>query len=175
MDLSMTPLLILSLLSFGTLSILLWMYRRLALPRAWQTDLELWWREFTPGRYDAMARLLDSSDQEFLRALPGYRPGMEQRLRRQRIRVFEAYLRELSMDFHRLHALGSELALASVAPQLHDELFRQRVRFSRAMWRIRLELIAYRLGAGTVDTSVVVDSLRITNRLFQPVLAGAAA
>ncbi|HEY3440542.1 MAG TPA: hypothetical protein VGK29_07315 [Paludibaculum sp.] len=170
----MTPILNLTLLSLITLGVLLWMYRQLALPRAWQTDLESWWKEFTPGRYDAMARLLATNDQQFLRTLPGFRPGMDQRLRRQRIQVFEAYLRELSMDFYRLHALGSELALASMAPQLHDELFRQRVRFGRAMWRIRLELIAYRLGVGEVDPSVVVDSLRITNRLFQPVLAGAA-
>lgn len=175
MGFAMTPILNLTLLSLITLSVLLWMYRRLALPREWQTDLEAWWREFTPGRYDAMARLLAPKDREYLLALPGFRPGMEQRLRRQRIQVFEAFLRELSMDFYRLHALGSELAHASMAPELHDELFRQRVRFSRAMWRLRLELIAYRLGAGTVDPSVVVDSLRITNRLFQPVLAGAAA
>lgn len=172
MIVTMTPVLNLTLLSLSTLAILLWMYRRLALPRDWHTDLDLWWKEFNPSRYDPMKRLLSSEDTEFLRSLAGFRPGMEKRLRRQRIEVFESYLREISMDFHRLHALGSELALASMSPDMHNELFRQRVRFGRAIWRIRLELIAYRAGAGDVDPSVLVDSLRITNGIFRPALAG---
>ncbi len=163
----------LMVLSAATLTLLLWMYRRLALPREWQTDLGLWWAEFDPRRYDAMDRLLCEEDTEFLRALPGYRTGMDKRLRTQRIRTFESYLKELALDFYRLHALGSELAL--VSPEMHNELFQQRVRFGRAMWRIRLELLGYRAGLGEVDPSAVVDSLRITNRIFQPALAAAAA
>jgi hypothetical protein len=171
----MTPLLILMALSTLTLAILLWMYLRLATPRDWHTDLELWWSEFNPARYDAMARLFRREDTEFLRTLPGFRPGMEKRLRRQRIQTFDCYLREIAMDFHRLHALGSEFALATMSPDMHNELFRQRVRFSRAMWRIRLDLLAYRFGLGDVDPAALVDSLRVTTRLFQPALAGAAA
>lgn len=174
MVLHMTPVLMLTLISFTTLCILFWMYRRLALPRDWNTDLGLWWQEFSLIRYEAMGRLLAREDEEFLRSLPGFRPGMEKRLRRQRIQTFEAYLREIRMDFHRLHALGSEMALASMSPEMHNELFRQRTRFSKAMFQIRLELIAYRLGVGTVDTTALVDSLRITNGLFRPALAGAA-
>ena len=170
----MTPLVNLALLSLSTLAMLVWMYRRLALPRDWHTDLELWWTEFNPDRYDAMARLLCREDAQFLRTLPGFHPGMEKRLRRQRIQVFKAYLREIGMDFHRLHALGSGMALSSMSPDMHNELFRQRVRFGRAVWRIRLELIAYRFGLGEVDPSTLVDSLRVTNRLFQPALAGAS-
>ena len=170
----MTPVFLLTLLSFATLAILLWMYRRLALPQDWHTDLEPWWAEFDPARYDAMSRLLCHEDSEFLRSLPGFRPGMDKRLNRQRVQVFNAYLREIRMDFHRLHALGSELALASLSPDLHNELFRQRVRFSRAIWRIRLELLAYRFGLGEVDPSTLVDSLRITTGIFQPALSGAA-
>ena len=170
----MTPVFRLALLSFSTLAILLWMYRRLAMPQDWHTDLELWWTEFDPARYDAMTRLLCHEDSEFLRSLPGFRTGMDKRLNQQRIQVFNAYLRELSMDFHRLHALGSELARASLSPELHNELFHQRVRFSRAMWRIRLELLAYRFGLGEVDPSTLVDSLRITTRIFQPALSAAA-
>jgi len=173
MDLHMTPVLMLTLISFATFCILLWMYRRLALPREWHTDLGLWWSEFSPIRYEAMSRVLAREDEEFLISLPGYRPGMEKRLRRQRIQTFECYLREIRMDFHRLHALGSELAVATMSPEMHNELFRQRTRFSRAMLRIRLQLIAYRIGVGTVDTTALVDSLRITNGIFRPALAGA--
>lgn len=175
MDLHMTPVLMLTLISFATLCTLLWMYRRLALPREWHTDLGLWWSEFTPVRYEAMSRVLAREDEEFLRTLPGFRPGMEKRLRSHRIQTFESYLREIRMDFHRLHALGSELALATVTPEMHNELFRQRTRFSKAMLRIRLELIAYRLGVGAVDATALVDSLRVTNGIFRPALAGAAS
>ena len=174
MDLHMTPVLMLTLISSATLCILVWMYRRLALPREWHTDLGLWWSEFSPLRYEAMSRVLAREDEEFLTNLPGYRPGMEKRLRHQRLQTFESYLREIRMDFHRLHALGSELAVATMSPEMHNELFRQRTRFSRAMLRIRLELIAYRFGVGTVDTTTLVDSLRITNGIFRPALAGAA-
>ena len=169
----MTPILTLTLLSLSTTAILVWMYRRLAVPRDWHTDLESWWTEFTPHRYDAMTRLLSADDSEFLRTLPGFRPGMEKRLRSQRIAAFQSYLKEISRDFHRLHALGSEMALATMAPEMHNQLFHQRARFSRAMWRIRLELVAYQLGVGSVDPSVLVDSLRVTNRIFRPALAGA--
>ena len=169
----MTPLLRLLLLSLSTLAILLWMYRRLALPRDWHTDLESWWTEFNPDRYDTMARLLRREDAEFLRTLPGFRPAMVKRLRRQRVQVFESYLHEIGMDFRRLHALGSELALASMSPDLHNELFRQRVRFGGAMWRTRLELTAYRFGLAGVNPTVLVDSLRVTNAIFRPALAGA--
>lgn len=171
----MAPVLILIALSASTLVILLWMHLRLAKPRAWQTDLGVWWKEFDPSRYDSMSRVLSRRDIEFLRTLPGFRPGMEQRLRRQRLRVFQSYLRSISMDFHRLHALGSELATASMSPDLHNELFRQRIRFSRAMWRIRLELIVYRAGIGEVDPSTLVDSLRVSSGLFEPAMVGIAA
>lgn len=171
----MTPVLILTGLSFLTLVILLWMYLRLATPRDWHTDLELWWSEFDPSRYEAMARLLNREDTEFLRTLPGFRPGMEKRLRRQRLQAFDCFLREIAMDFHRLHALGSQFAMSTMSAEMHNELFHQRLRFSRAMWRIRLELLAYRLGLGDVDPAALVDSLRVTTNLFRPLLAGAAS
>ena len=170
----MTPVLILTLSSFAALCLLFWMYRRLATPREWHTDLVLWWSEFNPARYDAMARLLYHEDAQFLRSLPGYRSGMDRRLRRQRIRAFESYLHELELDFHRLHALGSEIALASMSADLHNQLFQQRVRFSSAMWRIRLELIGYRLGIGRVDPSALLDAHDITIAMFNPALAAAS-
>ena len=60
-----------------------------------------WLKNFSVSSYRPMERLLDEGDIRFLTEHPGYEPGMENRLRADRRRIFRLYLKNLGRDFAR--------------------------------------------------------------------------
>src|SRR4051812_29743302 len=61
-----------------------------------------WLGDRSDDRYRPMLRLLDEADFRFLRVQKGFNPGMERKLRTQRVKVFRAYLKMLETDFKRV-------------------------------------------------------------------------
>ncbi|MBI5280626.1 MAG: hypothetical protein HY858_03010 [Candidatus Solibacter usitatus] len=172
----MTPLESMALLSFVFLGLLAWIFSRLAFARREQIDLEAWWSSYSPDRYRPMRRMMSRRDFDYLRSEPGFRPEMLKRLRRQRAAAFAAYLRAMRADFARLQMVGWALVMAGgVSPAIRDELFRQKVLFTRNYCQVQLGLLAYRLGIGSVDASGLVEAMRAASASFQPLMAPSAA
>lgn len=164
----MSPAFLTTVASLVLAGALVWLYFRLAVASRADTTSADWWEQFSPDRYLPMKRLLRREDFEFLSTLPGYHPSVARELRRQRMRIFRAYLEELRMDFRRLQSIGQAMLIAGTPePGLPDELFRQRVRFARAYWRVRFSMLAWRLGLGEVEASALVEALRAAARPLQ--------
>jgi hypothetical protein len=120
-----------------------------------------WWDGFSPDRYQLLERVLCREDFEYLRSLAGYSQRLEKELRRRRVEVFRGLVEELAQDFGRLQALGKMMIVAGAGgAELREALFAHHVRFTRALWSVRLSLIAYRLGMGEVDGRALTESLR---------------
>ncbi|MCU1236446.1 MAG: hypothetical protein JWP63_4413 [Candidatus Solibacter sp.] len=103
---------------------------------------EEWVAELSPDRYRTMLRLLHEDDWRFLREQRGFRPEMEKVLRRQRVQIFQTYLRALESDFRRLcDGLRQQGAPAIVQRQLA---------FVGRMMLVRAKLAMYRMGVGRV-------------------------
>src|SRR6185295_6490062 len=61
------------------------------------------WEEiFSPQRYKAMERLLDSADYEYVASQSGDNKELERQLRVKRIKIFQSYVNCLSQDFTRI-------------------------------------------------------------------------
>ena len=169
------PLLITSLsICAVALACIGWLYIRLAVAQnSAQADMP-WWESFHPGRYHAMLRLLSTEDLRFLedRGCPG---SQVRQLRRERVRIFQNYLREMTSDFAQLQSIGRAMILAgSASPDLQDKLFQSKVRFTQNLWMVRFELATYQLGIGTVNVSGLLESWTSTAQLV-PVMAAQAA
>jgi hypothetical protein len=129
--------------------------------------------EFSSARYEPMARLMDHEDLRFLEAQPGFRPEIGRKFSRERRRIFRLYLRELSQDFHRLHAHARAIAAnlpADHAP-LVGVLIRQQVRFLFEMAAIELQL---RLGAKSIQARALVNAIAAMHAEIGRVAAPAA-
>ncbi|MBN9658848.1 MAG: hypothetical protein J0H49_11765 [Acidobacteria bacterium] len=174
----MSPVAMAVVSSAAFLLILGLIFRRISIASKSNSVSEQWWQEFTPERYAAMGRLLSKDDLVFLRSLPGFKPGMDRRLRARRIAIFSAYLQEMRRDFSQLHSVGQALLISGqFSPGLQNDLFRMRLQFLRSWWMVRAELVLYRAGIGEVETAGLVEAFRGTAQLFmpQPALAPSAA
>src|SRR4051794_14628140 len=91
-----------------------------------------WIDELSVERYRPMLRLLDGQDLEFLKAQPGFTPGMASKLRVQRCKVFRSYLRCLAGDFSRVCGAIKLLMLHSRRdrPDLAAALVRHQIIFA---------------------------------------------
>ncbi|HNY42347.1 MAG TPA: hypothetical protein PKJ41_18230 [Bryobacteraceae bacterium] len=153
----------LALIAATTVAMLLalgWLFSRLVATRkVFDVDLA-WWESFRPDRYAPVLRLLSPKDFAYIAALQGCDRGMRAELRRNRVILMRAYLREMAADFDRLQAIGQLMVTPGKAGQeLREELFRQKVRFTTGMWRIRLQMAGFRLGLSQVDASALVGAL----------------
>lgn len=114
--------------------------------------------EFSPRRYEPMARLMDPADLLFLEAQPGFRPEIGKKFLRERKRIFRLYLRELAQDFHRLHA-HARMAVASL-PADHAPLVGMLVRQKARFWfEISLVEMKLSLGTGSIQARGLVDAI----------------
>ncbi|HLW77219.1 MAG TPA: hypothetical protein VKS01_09535 [Bryobacteraceae bacterium] len=97
---------------------------------------------------DALERLLNDDDFEFLARQPGYTREIGRRLRRGREHILRLYLRDLAWRFRRLHdearAVASEGGVEHVP--LIGRLIHQRLAFWMALARIEIELAVSPLG-----------------------------
>jgi hypothetical protein len=139
-----------------------------------------WIDELSVDRYRPMLRLLDESDMEFLRSQPGFTARMGARLRKQRCRIFEGYLKSLDTDFNRTCTALKVLMIQSQydRPDLASALIRAQVNFACGMVMVRFHLALYRLGLARVDARGLVklfDGVRLELRTLVPVTAGSMA
>ncbi|MBI5086078.1 MAG: hypothetical protein HZB13_15945 [Acidobacteria bacterium] len=172
----MTPLEWMVLLCILLLGMLTWTFSRIAFAKHGQIDLEAWWIAYSPERYRPMRRMLSADDFKYLRSAPGFRPEMVRRLRRQRAAAFAAYLQDMRADFTRLQMVGRAMVMAGgVTPTVRDELFHQKVLFTRNYCQVQLGLLAYRLGIGSVDVSRLLESMRSAAAYFEPLMTPTAA
>ena len=145
--------------SFAVLVVRLLAYRRIGVREGDHN-------RFSLARYEPMARLLKDEDQEFLASLPGYRPAMKARMKRERRRVLRLYLRELAADFQSLHAKAREMA--AVAPEQYADLvsvlFRQQWVFWRSMAAIEAGLCLNAIGIGKLDPRSLVEAVDAMRR-----------
>ncbi len=156
----MTPLLVAVFLTTFTLGVLVWLTLKLSgvlHPPA--VDAE-WWRHFQPEKYRPLSHLLDRGEILFLRSQPSCSFGLLWGFRAERARICLNFLREMRADFERLQAVGQALVVANrCSPSFHEELFRQRVRFTFAWWRVRAALPAWRLGLVEPEPAPLVETL----------------
>jgi len=174
MDLNLWIAVAFSVVAAGTCA---WLYSRLV-SRSSVPDFDVsWWNEFRPERYRPVGRLLDAEEFEYLRSLRGADRRILSEFRRRRTRIMREYLRQMSFDFGRLQVLGQMMLVSGLGnEELRDELFRQKVHFSIALWRVRAQTLAFRAGVGCVDASRLVgamDQLALAVRAQSP-LASAA-
>lgn len=134
-----------------------------------------WWKEFDPARYAPVARLLDEDDLQYLRSLDGYDRRLERDLRRRRTQIFNAYLGEMVADFERLQSLGKLMVMAGGSPMLREQMFVQKLAFTRALFGVRCQVLAFRLGIGRVDARALVESFRTCATAMQSSLPAASA
>jgi hypothetical protein len=146
----------------GALTVLLALsLRRLVSPGRIELVDPEWLNRFSVAKYRPMSRLFSDEDYRYLSKQTGYRPEIGHRLRRERIAVFQGYLRCISADFRRLEAAVS-FWMANAPGDMPDAakaLLKTRLQFFMALtgahWRVQF----YRFGLGTMDGHQLVDSL----------------
>jgi hypothetical protein len=134
-----------------------------------------WWKHFSADKYAPLAHLLDGSEFAFLERQCGCDRRMLRRFRARRARIAGKFLNEMRADFERLQAVGQALVVAGrCAEGFQDELFRHRVRFTRAWWRVRAEVLLWQLGLGGVNAERLLESMRVSAASVQSAFAPAA-
>lgn len=112
---------------------------------------------FSMERYQPMERLLCEDEFLFLTRMPGYRPEMGRKWKRDRRRLFRLYLNELGYDFEMLHRDARTLVTGLVASEgapsgsLIGVLLKQKMVFWRAMAAVDVRLTLDSIGVGSVD------------------------
>lgn len=132
---------------------------------------------FSIARYEPMGRLMCDEDLLFLKAQPGYTAEIGKKFSRARRRIFRLYLRQLALDFHRLHA-HARVAVASLSAEhssLVGMLLRQQVRFWYEMAAIEMKLSVSWAGLGSIDARGLVESLGNMQAEISRLAAPAAA
>ena len=163
----------------GLAALLFQLVRHLVSPRPLPATAG-WIDELSIDRYRPMLRLLDPAELDFLRAQPGFKPGMESRHRTQRARLFREYLRSLEDDFGNICEALKILMVQSAhdRPDLASILLRNQVSFAYGLTLVQVRLLGYRYGLGTVDIGDLLkafDGLRLELRTLVPCEQGAAA
>ncbi len=134
-----------------------------------------WWEHFDPDKYRPLLYLLDSAELEFLRSQRGCNRRLLRQFRAERARICRRFLSEMKSDFHRLQAVGQALVVANrCSEDLPEELLRQRIRFSRAWWKMSVGLLAWRLGFPEPDASALLDSMEASASRVRLAVAPAA-
>lgn len=164
----------------GTVSVLglgvVWLLRRLLAPQAVSECDPEWLDEFSIEKYRPMLRLLADDDYDFLAMQAGQTMSTIRQLRRERRRIFRAYLRSLTSDFQRLHLAGRMLLVYSKEerPELAQKLVEQRIHFTLTILNVHFRLVLHTLGIGKVEVRGLLgslDALRMEVAASQPGLA----
>jgi hypothetical protein len=135
--------------------------------------LDDWEGIFSPSRYKAMERLLEGTDQNFLRSHPGVSPGMERKLRRTRVKLFRSYMHQLSDDFHRICKALKILMIHSPVERndLAGLILKQQFRFTVTMLNTEARLTLYSLGWSDVNTNALLEPLTAVRTQLQALAA----
>ena len=141
--------------------LLIGFFRRVILAGSMPAPDREWAAAFRATRYQPMARLLRSTDFEYLASQPGYTPAMSSRLRAQRRRIFRSYLGNLQQDFDRLSSIAKSVAVHSAEDrsELVAGLLHQRMRFIWALSLVELRLALHWAGDSAVDVRGLVEAV----------------
>jgi hypothetical protein len=152
------------LASVGLFALVWWLHQLLARPERVLPITAEWLNQLSVDRYRPMLRLLDEEDFRILRSQPGCTPEMAEKVREQRYRIFQGYLRSLESDFHRVSsALRMLISQAPEdRPDLAGVLLRTEILFACGMWMVRVRLRLYGWGVGSVNVAPLVQ---LFNRL----------
>jgi len=139
-----------------------------------------WIDELSIERYRPMARLLESSDLEFLRSQPGFTRPVLRKIRRQRCKIFRGYLQCLEYDFGSVCTAIKLVALQSEQdwPYLAAVIMRHRLMFAAGMVVVHCRLAFYRWGVCGVDVAGLVkrfDRMRSELRTLVPAAVSTGA
>ena len=132
-----------------------------------------WMETLSVERYRPMLRLLDQDDLSFLQSQPGFRPAMASRIRRQRRKIFQGYLRNLTADFQRTCMALKLVMLRSQndRPDLAAALLRAQMAFVYGLIQVHFHLALYSLGWAGVDVTGLVklfDVMQLELRSLVP-------
>lgn len=134
-----------------------------------------WWKHFSAEKYAPLEHLLDASEFEFLAVQCGLSRRSMRQFRARRARIAREFLGEMRADFERLQAVGQALVVAGrCGAGFQDELFRHRLIFTRAWWRVRAEVLLWQIGLGGVDAGRLLESMRKSAASVQAAFAPAA-
>jgi hypothetical protein len=122
---------------------------------------DAWLEDFSIAKYRPMQRLLSENDYEFLAAQAGFDAKIAKRLRSERRKIFRAYLRNMTLDFHRLHLAAKMLAAYGTEDrsELASKLVTQRFQFFGALALVQVRLAFHSVGIGTVEVHNLIGSL----------------
>ncbi|MDZ4799914.1 MAG: hypothetical protein SGI92_17285 [Bryobacteraceae bacterium] len=112
-----------------------------------------------------MLRMLSEEDYRWL-ASQGLDKGSIRRLRTERRKIFNTYLKNLVRDFHRLHLAARMLLLASQEdrPEMATRLVVVKMEFTRAIFRVRFGLLLHDLGLSQVDVTGLVAGIEAMHK-----------
>jgi hypothetical protein len=128
---------------------------------------------FSRERYRAMERLLDEADGKFISSHPGCTRQIEKQFRKQRIRIFRAYLQLLSTDFHRVcKALKYYMAACRVdRSDLAALVIKEQFRFAVSLACVEFKLTVYATGWSGMDASRLMRSVDAMRERMQSLAA----
>jgi hypothetical protein len=135
---------------------------RFATRRSVEPTLE-WFSEFDFSRYSTLPKLFSPEDFDFLRSQPGYQPELGSRLRSERLKIAEGYLRELERDIRMLLALATRACAHATSPEedISGFLLKQEIAFIFSLARIRIQLSLMKAGlVKQVSFEAFLESLR---------------
>jgi hypothetical protein len=117
---------------------------------------------FSLARYRAMDRLLSEEDQNFLRMQPGWNRRKAKNFRKTRIRIFRAYVQQLSADFNKICKAIKLLMVTSEVdrPDLAGLLMKQKFLFVVGMISVEFKLTLYGFGWRSVEVQDLMRTLK---------------
>lgn len=121
-----------------------------------------WLESFSVERYRPMLGLLADEDFSFLARQPGFDVAIYKKLRRERLDIFDQYFSRLVLDFKKLHTAARYMVAR--APEDHSDvvlkLVRLRYAFAMAAFQVHFRYMLCRLGAGTLESRVLLVKLQ---------------
>jgi hypothetical protein len=116
---------------------------------------------FSFARYQVMERLLSPRDVQFLSTLKGFDSRVVPRWKRDSLRIFRLYLRELTREFLALHAHARYLVVESHthSPEFASTLVRQQIAFWHARLAIEVRLLLFKFGIGNVAVAPLLEMI----------------
>ena len=120
-----------------------------------------WFARFSMTLYRPMERVLGEADFEFLSRQPGVDKKTLRAFRSERREIFRAYVRDIAVDFHRLHGAARILLLTSMEdrPDLAVTLLKLRATFAYAMLAIQWRLALDAMGVRGLDVQPLVEAV----------------
>ena len=137
-----------------------------------------WLENCSAGDYTPMGRLLDRRDEDFLARQRGFTPAIARRLHRQRIGIFQAYVRSTVRDFHRLQKIARVAVVWSTdePEKVRETSWRRRMGFYLSVAAVEMRLALSAAGLARVDSRGMLAALErmrayTAARVAQAVLA----